>query len=776
MNPRRTLAATAILVASFVLAVPPPAEAATTRVLAITSATAAPQVPFQAFDGNPPKVFDINGDGKLEIIAQNDNQWVYVFDSSDGLLLFEAKTRFPAGWGARSFNGPEVAILSEDGKVRLVVANSAAYVTSYRFDPVGSTSKKFAFVKEWERRLSDCYSNPGMDSKPVIADLDQDGTLEILAATEEVGVYALRLDGRLYWKNCISGGNAEPAVGDVTGDGKPDVVFGSDGGVVSALNGRTGATIWTYNIRANFVLGSASMPVGPGLGQLDGKGGLDVVVGARDSHDANDWSQDHALLLALDGAGKVLWARQDPQGHPLTYTRPIIVDADEDGQNEVYWADWNTNGHKPPFDAAEAWQNLGPAHVYRYGAAGALVWRQTIPNWWSNKDLAIADVDGDGVQEVLANGVGPNTNDGIWYLDVRDGSHSEEDFIDTWPYSVLRGPVVADLWATGTMQWIVPAGPVGPGSAHGILVYDTGEKYSSAWPHLPYPGVSPAPSPPPPPPPGTFGATFTIKAPNAWWQEVFVDPDSPRTISRVDVRINLGAWKPMTLRSWGAWASSYNSPSGSRVEFLATDAQGSVSQSEPFTWLDGTLTRRSTTDELPPPPPPPPSTFNATFEVPDGVNEWWVEVIVGTTEPLAGVDARVNNGTWTALAPTSWGSWAKSFFVATGSRVQFRATTTFNATATSEEFRWLEDPGAPFSATFEPRSVGNDWWVEAKVVANEPLAGVDANVNNGTWTPLGATSWGTWAKSFHVPDGSAVRFRATSQDGDTLVSPPTVWS
>src|SRR5687767_14957501 len=82
------------------------AQAATTRTLAITSATAKPTVPFGAFDGQAPKVFDINGDGDLEIVAQNDNQWVYVFDARTGGLLAELKTVFPAGWGARSMNAP----------------------------------------------------------------------------------------------------------------------------------------------------------------------------------------------------------------------------------------------------------------------------------------------------------------------------------------------------------------------------------------------------------------------------------------------------------------------------------------------------------------------------------------------------------------------------------------------------------------------------------------------------------------------------------------------
>src|SRR5687768_10147333 len=87
--------AAVLLVGALMVWLPTPAEAATTRVLTINNALVSSQVPFLTFDGNPPKVYDINGDGKLEIIAQNDNQWFYVFDSKTGALLFEAKTRLP---------------------------------------------------------------------------------------------------------------------------------------------------------------------------------------------------------------------------------------------------------------------------------------------------------------------------------------------------------------------------------------------------------------------------------------------------------------------------------------------------------------------------------------------------------------------------------------------------------------------------------------------------------------------------------------------------------
>ncbi len=745
--------AVALFAAAMLLPAAPTAEAATTtRTLEITEANTDPQVSYKGFDGNPTKVFDIDGDGDLEIIAQNDNQWVYVFDSKDGTLLAEAKTRFPQDWGARSFNGPEVTVLREGGDVRMILANSAAFLTSYKFDPAASTKSDFKFVKEWDVRLTDCHPNPGMDAKPVFADLDQDGDLEILAATEESGVYALRGDGSIMWKRCIGGGNGEPGIGDFNRDGFPDVVFGSDGGVVTAMDGRNGNTLWSQYIPHHFNVGAGSIPDGPAVAQLNGKGPVDVVFGVRDSHDANDFSNNHALLIAFGGLdGRILWGKQNPNANPLTYTHPIIVDAQGDGEPEVYWGDWNTMGHKPG-----NWEVTGPGNFYRYSAAGDLVWRQSLDTFWSNNDVALADVDGDGVQEMLANGPRSDGHDGIWYLDTETGA--KETFVDLYPYKAQRGPIVADLWGTGTMQWVIQVAPY-QGGGHGILVYDTGAAYDAAWPHLPYTSFDRGQTGDGGGDETPFDATVTVSEnANEWWVEVYVDANEP--VTAVDARVNGGSWVALEKQDWGSWAKSFHVEAGSQVEFRATSQDGDQDVSKTFTWLsDGGDT----------------TAFDATFTVSDNANEWWVEVYVDANEPVTAVDARVNGGSWVALDKQDWGSWAKSFHVEAGSQVEFRATSQDGDQDTSETFTWLSD-GSSFSASFEPRAQGNDWWVEVLVSANKPVAGVDGQVNGGTWTALDKTDWGTWAKSIHAPDGSSVQFRAHDTDGNTVTSQTYTWT
>lgn len=546
-------------------------SAGTVRALEITEEMADASKPWKEFDGNPPKVFDIDGDGKKEIIVQNDNHWVYVFDSKSGAMLAELEaTPLPDVWGARTFNGPEAAVLKRGGEAHIVTANSAAGIAAYRFDASNSTEDAFAFEKAWDVRLDECHEDPGMDAKVVLADLTLDGNLEILAATEEEGLYALDHEGAVLWQNCLAGGNAAPIVADVTADGWPDVVHASDGGIVALLSGRTGAWIWSYQVRDHYEVSSGAIPVRPAVGQLSGGPGLEIVIGARDSHDPDDWDNNSALLLALDSRGKVLWDFQDPVGNPLTYTRPIIADADDDGENEVYWADWNTVGHKPPSPSSdEAWNRTGPANFYRIDADGDMVWRTTLETFWNNKDLAIADMTGDGTAEILANGPDHDGKDGIWYLDVRDGS--KEAWVDLDPWKAQRGPIIEDLWGTGTAQWVIEVASNSPGTGPAVLVYDVRVPFEPVWPHVAYPD-----------PDAAFDAAFHEVRGSNWWVEVQVQGKGAR-VAAVEMRIDDGAWQPMETEGWG-WSASAPVPDGSRIQFRASSPAGDGVVSGCYEW------------------------------------------------------------------------------------------------------------------------------------------------------------------------------------------------
>jgi hypothetical protein len=185
----------------------------------------------------------------------------------------------------------------------------------------------------------------------------------------------------------------------------------------------------------------------------------------------------------------------------------------------------------------------------------------------------------------------------------------------------------------------------------------------------------------------TFGAQFFEVAGNEWWQQVSVNAFGG-TLSKVDVRVNGGAWSPLSKQTWGnnMWAGSYRAVQGSTVQFQVTSTAGDKAVSPCYQWLPAKPAQTTACTTAPPPPPP---GFDATFSGVKG-NDWWVQANVAATGgTLAGVDARVNCGTtWKPLAKQDWGGWAASFNIPAGAKVDFRARSTAGASDLSGGYIW----------------------------------------------------------------------------------------
>lgn len=275
---------------------------------------------------------------------------------------------------------------------------------------------------------------------------------------------------------------------------------------------------------------------------------------------------------------------------------------------------------------------------------------------------------------------------------------------------------------------------------------------------------------PPPPSTTTFTASFAVASgSNEWWEEVKVTASAKP--SKVEVSANGGPWQSMTLKSWGNWVANVHVAKGTPIVFRATDAAGNMASSPSQPWLGST------------------TTFTASFAVASGSNEWWEEVKVTSSSAPSKVEFSANGGSWQSMTLKSWGNWVANVHVVKGTPMVFRAADVTGNTASSPSQPWLggatttttSSPSttttAPaFAATFLPKSVGNNWWVETAVSANQPVVKVEAKVNGGSYVTLAKQDWGTYAKSIHAPDGSVVTFRATSTTGATATGPPVTWT
>lgn len=190
---------------------------------------------------------------------------------------------------------------------------------------------------------------------------------------------------------------------------------------------------------------------------------------------------------------------------------------------------------------------------------------------------------------------------------------------------------------------------------------------------------------------GAFDATFTGVRGNEWWVQASVSGN--QAIAKVDVRLNGGAWQPVAKQSWG-WGSSYHIVQGTTVQLRATSTSGATDLSSCYRWIppsntdatvvscggSTTTTTSSTTTTVTDP------AFDAQFSGVKG-NDWWVQVQVTGNYAVNGVDARVNCGSYHALTKQSWGGWAASFNIPAGSKVTFRATSSYG-TDSSGGYVW----------------------------------------------------------------------------------------
>jgi hypothetical protein len=208
--------------------------------------------PFENHDTvwSSPALFDVDGDGKDEIFVGGDDTccWnghedggqVHALDWENGTVV-ERWKKMP---DEAVMGSPAIGDINGDGRMEMVVTTARNYQTidsrrifAWHLDD-GST------VPGWPQAASSFVT-----ASPALGDLNGDGVPEVIVGSWDRGVYAFRGDGSLLWRSEICCNPADPSqnrviagavVGDLDGDGDNDVAVGS-GWSVQLLNGQTGA-------------------------------------------------------------------------------------------------------------------------------------------------------------------------------------------------------------------------------------------------------------------------------------------------------------------------------------------------------------------------------------------------------------------------------------------------------------------------------------------------------------------------------------------------------
>ena len=237
---------------------------------------------------------DVDGDGDVEVFVCTVEKHLVAFDH-EGSELWLAPNICTSGEDT-----PSLHDLEGDGSAEIIVGRTW-------LDPQGNVL------------ASGSHGRGAVTSYGAMsfaADVDGDGDLEVIAGN---AVY--QQDGSSLWESGLEDGH--PAVADLEGDGTVDLLVTTPKGLVR-YEAATGSKVWGPIAHAGGGYGGA-----PTLADFDGDGQVEIGVAGKSSY------------IVYEGDGSELWSRPIDEGS-VAITGASVFDFEGDGAAEVVQADHQT--------------------------------------------------------------------------------------------------------------------------------------------------------------------------------------------------------------------------------------------------------------------------------------------------------------------------------------------------------------------------------------------------------------------------------------------------
>jgi hypothetical protein len=304
-------------------------------------------------------VGDVDGDLDLEILAVDQEAYLYVWHT-DGTELMDGDAN-PATPGVFKrlpdttqwqYQSPALADLDGDGADEIIIATQDKKL--YVFNEDGSD------LAGWPRTLPN-YAGGGVS----VGDIDDDGDLEIVVTVRSSGeTYALHHDNTVMWTRWLPHNlffNPAPALADITGDGRLEVLIPSSNGRLYAIQ-YNGSDVPGWPVTYSTSTYTESSPV---IADVTGDGVVDVLLGHEEKF-INGWA---ATGAPLDGFPLV--TKDAVRG------APAVVDLDINGDVEIVAVGFDKSVYvwdlTTLYDPTNAPWPMARANIHRSGLHGSAV-------------------------------------------------------------------------------------------------------------------------------------------------------------------------------------------------------------------------------------------------------------------------------------------------------------------------------------------------------------------------------------------------------------------
>jgi len=386
---------------------------------------------FPVYNGFPKIVTGQSFEGGITCQMDSDSELEIVYGIGATIQAWNLDGSNVTGWPVSlSYNAqgaPSYGDIDGDGQAEIVLGTS---------NFVGNAGAIYAFEKNGTPVTGFPIVNGATGRTIVLADLDNNGALEIISNKRiypigEVWVY--RGDGTAYpgWPKTLDHVPASSsAVGDITGDGIPEIVSESYLSLYAWDRNGNPVTGFPFTM-PNGDVNSYSSPV---LADVDGDNIREILFGSHASSGGG-------FVYILKNNGTILngWPKQT---NWWVYGPPVLGYINGDNVIDIVVGDQVGSGI--PTDYVYGWDKDGNVlNGFPIGPINAV-----------NNQITLADLDNDNQLELL---IDDNTQLGSMgkYLTYNhDGTPNEEWTLPTTGASFFNMPVIADMNSDGRLDLV----------------------------------------------------------------------------------------------------------------------------------------------------------------------------------------------------------------------------------------------------------------------------------------------------------------------------------